>query len=72
MTTRAMPFIHFFIFHIYLLQDMVQCPACGSRDIYPLVGGCIGQVYHCKVCGYRGSLVVECDRDDEQGKDGSR
>ncbi len=59
------------MFHIYLLQDMVQCPACGSRDIYPLVGGCIGQVYLCKACGYRGSLVVECDRDIGPEGDGS-
>jgi transposase-like protein len=53
---------------------MIRCPVCNSRDIYVLVGGYIGQVYRCKSCGYRGSLVVECALDDrETGKrDGDR
>lgn len=66
---RTMPIIHFSIFHIYLLKAMEHCPACGSREIYPVAGGCIGQIYRCKACGYRGSLVVECDGDDEPRRD---
>jgi len=37
------------------------CPACRSIEIYPIVGGCVGQVYRCKQCGYRGSFVLEID-----------
>ncbi|MDI9633925.1 MAG: hypothetical protein QFX32_07740 [Methanolinea sp.] len=51
-----------------MLKAMERCPACGSRDIFLLAGGCLGQVYACKECGYRGSLVVACEEDDgEEG-----
>jgi len=51
--------------HIELL-NMIYCPVCKSPDIFPVVGGYIGQVYLCKKCKYRGSFVLEADeRDDE-------
>ncbi len=46
---------------------MIRCPVCKSDEIYAIVGGYIGQIYRCKSCGYRGSLVVECR--DEKGRD---
>ncbi|MCC7567120.1 MAG: transposase [Methanoregulaceae archaeon] len=49
---------------------MLRCPVCGSREIYPIVGGYIGQIYRCKSCKYRGSLVVETD--EEEPATGSR
>jgi transposase-like protein len=49
--------------HIELL-NMLCCPVCKSRDLFPVVGGYIGQVYVCKNCGYRGSFVLETDDPD--------
>jgi C4-type Zn-finger protein len=46
--------------HIELL-NMLYCPVCKSRDIFPVAGGYIGQVYVCKKCRYRGSFVLETD-----------
>jgi uncharacterized Zn finger protein len=37
------------------------CPICGSAKLYYEVGGKIGFVYHCKNCGYVGSLIVEAN-----------
>jgi transposase-like protein len=48
--------------HIELL-NMLYCPACKSRDIFPVAGGYIGQVYLCKNCKYRGSFVLETEDD---------
>ena len=42
---------------------MLYCPVCKSRDIFPVAGGYIGQVYLCKNCRYRGSFVLEVDDD---------
>jgi transposase-like protein len=53
--------------HIFV--EMIRCPTCGSRDIYPVAGGYIGQIFRCKKCGYRGSFVLETDDDDDSGKD---
>jgi len=50
--------------HIELL-NMLYCPVCKSRDIFPVAGGYIGQVYLCKSCNYRGSFVLETDETDE-------
>jgi len=44
---------------------MLYCPVCKSRDIFPVAGGYIGQVYLCKSCNYRGSFVLETDEADE-------
>jgi transposase-like protein len=52
--------------HIELFT-MFYCPVCKSQEIYPVVGGYVGQIYLCKDCGYRGSFVLETD-DDEPGK----
>jgi hypothetical protein len=46
--------------HIELL-NMLYCPVCKSHDIFPVVGGYMGQVYVCKSCKYRGSFVLETD-----------
>ncbi len=46
--------------HIELFT-MFYCPSCKSQEIFPVVGGYIGQVYLCKDCGYRGSFVLEID-----------
>jgi len=39
------------------------CPICGSAKLYYEVGGKIGFVYHCKNCGYVGSLIVEANEE---------
>ena len=36
-----------------------RCPKCGSYEITFFLGGEAGQIYECKSCGYKGSLVVE-------------
>jgi transposase-like protein len=41
---------------------MLCCPVCKSRDIFPVAGGYIGQIYLCKYCKYRGSFVLEIDK----------
>jgi len=43
---------------------MLCCPNCNSPEIFPIAGGCIGQVYLCKACRYRGSFVLEIDEKD--------
>lgn len=40
------------------------CPVCQSTEIYEVIGGYSGQIYRCKHCGYRGSLIVEVDEHD--------
>jgi transposase-like protein len=42
---------------------MLYCPICKSRNIFPVAGGYIGQVYLCNDCRYRGSFVLEIDND---------
>jgi len=42
---------------------MLYCPVCKSHDIFPVVGGYMGQVYVCKSCKYRGSFVLETDEE---------
>jgi C4-type Zn-finger protein len=54
--------------HIELL-NMIYCPVCKSPDIFPVVGGYIGQVYLCKKCNYRGSFVLEADEKDDELKE---
>jgi len=44
---------------------MIYCPVCQSRDIFPVAGGYMGQVYLCKSCKYRGSFVLEVDEDED-------
>ncbi len=41
---------------------MLRCPNCGSRSVYQIAGGYLGQIYRCKSCGYRGSLIMECEK----------
>ena len=43
---------------------MIYCPVCKSRNIFPVVGGYMGQVYLCKSCSYRGSFVLEVYEDE--------
>ncbi|MFZ0005428.1 MAG: hypothetical protein WCC86_09495 [Methanoregula sp.] len=43
---------------------MLCCPVCKSREIFPVAGGYMGQVYLCKNCKYRGSFVLEIDDDE--------
>ena len=47
---------------------MIYCPICKSPDIFPVVGGYIGQVYVCKNCKYRGTFVLETDEEDDELK----
>ncbi len=47
---------------------MLCCPVCKSRDIFPVAGGYMGQVYLCKNCKYRGSFVLEVDDDAVDGE----
>lgn len=37
---------------------------CGSPYLYYEAGMVTGQKYHCKRCGYIGSLVIETDEED--------
>ncbi|MDD5024394.1 MAG: hypothetical protein PHN79_04750 [Methanoregula sp.] len=46
---------------------LLCCPACKSRDIFPVAGGYMGQVYLCKSCRYRGSFVLEIDDPESAG-----
>lgn len=39
------------------------CPVCGGSDLYYEAGGYTGKVYHCKICGYIGALIVEADEE---------
>ncbi|MFQ5887932.1 MAG: hypothetical protein ACE5HY_04465 [Candidatus Hydrothermarchaeales archaeon] len=38
---------------------MKFCSKCGSREITYAVLGTTLPIYKCKICGYRGSIVVE-------------
>ncbi len=40
---------------------VLQCPQCGSADIYYEAGMITGQKYRCKKCGYIGAFVIEKD-----------
>lgn len=40
-------------------RRILICPQCGSSDIYYEAGMITGQKYHCKRCGYIGSLILE-------------
>jgi uncharacterized Zn finger protein (UPF0148 family) len=40
---------------------MLRCPACGSPDLYEVLGGYAGTVYCCKRCGYTGSFIIESE-----------
>jgi len=44
---------------------MLCCPVCKGRNIFPVAGGYMGQVYLCKDCNYRGSFVLEIDDDED-------
>ncbi|MFA5221546.1 MAG: hypothetical protein WC391_04575 [Methanoregula sp.] len=51
---------------------MLMCPVCKSRNIFPVVGGYMGQVYFCKDCKYRGSFVLEVDeKESNAGESGT-
>lgn len=47
---------------------MIRCPVCGGQEIYRVAGGCMGEFYRCKECGYSGALIVEVDEDRHPGK----
>jgi len=49
---------------------MFYCPVCKSQEIFPVVGGYVGQVYLCKDCGYRGSFILEIDDADASINEG--
>jgi transposase-like protein len=53
---------------------MLCCPVCKKRDVYPVAGGYVGQIYRCKSCGYRGSFVLETDEEcgQETGNESKR
>ena len=40
---------------------ILECPTCGSNDIYYEAGMITGQKYKCVRCGYLGSFVIERD-----------
>ena len=44
---------------------MLCGPLCKSRDIFPVGGGDLGQIYLCKNCKYRGTFVLEIDDEPE-------
>jgi transposase-like protein len=47
---------------------MLCCPVCKSREIFPVAGGYMRQVYLCKNCKYRGSFVLKIDEDEVKGE----
>lgn len=48
---------------------MYRCPSCGSCEIFPIAGGYLGQIFRCKDCGYRGSLVLEAEEEPDRDLD---
>jgi ribosomal protein L37AE/L43A len=48
------------------------CPECQSTEVYEVAGGCVGQVYRCKKCGYRGSFVLEIDEEELKTLEGEQ
>lgn len=46
------------------VKRVLHCPNCGSTDLYYEAGMMTGQLYHCKDCGYVGSLVIEEDAEE--------
>lgn len=42
---------------------ILECPKCGSPDLYYEAGLVTGYKYHCKRCGYIGAFVIERDID---------
>ena len=38
---------------------MKFCPKCGSPEMIHAVLGTTLPIYKCKICGYRGSIIVE-------------
>ena len=44
-------------------EETKVCPVCGSVDLYYEAGETVGFVYHCKNCGYIGSLVIEANKE---------
>jgi transposase-like protein len=50
---------------------MLYCPACRSRNIFLIAGGCLGTIYRCKNCGYQGTFVIDMRDGDPQPKPGS-
>lgn len=47
-------------------RKVLLCPQCLSSDLYYEAGMITGQKYHCKRCGYIGSLVLEKELDEEE------
>ncbi len=39
--------------------QMQRCPKCKSENVTLWMGGKLGMIYVCKVCGYLGPVVVE-------------
>ncbi len=48
---------------------MFRCPSCGSSEVYRVAGGCLGELYRCKKCGYTGAFIVEVDYDRAPGNE---
>ena len=48
---------------------VLQCPSCGSADIFYEAGGITGQKYKCQRCGYLGAFVIERDLEPEGDRD---
>ncbi len=44
---------------------VLQCPQCGSTDLYYEAGMITGHKYHCAKCDYIGALVIEREIPDE-------
>ena len=44
---------------------VLQCPQCGSTDLYYEAGMVTGHKYHCKKCDYIGAFVIERDLPEE-------
>ncbi|MEM2096396.1 MAG: hypothetical protein QXV86_02680 [Candidatus Caldarchaeum sp.] len=46
-------------------KKVVQvCPACKGTSIDLHLGGYLGKVYRCGICGYVGSLIIEMEVDE--------
>ncbi len=47
-------------------RTVLNCPQCGSADLYYEAALITGYKYHCKKCDYIGAFVIEKDLDEHE------
>ena len=48
------------------MKTILECPQCGSSDLYYENAMITGIIYHCKKCDYVGPVVLERDMTEEE------